>query len=1021
MTGAATPRPSRLLLRASVCGSFDPLDWLAGLDPDAARQLAAELAAACEEAPGGDGRLWTLRATVRREQLARIDTPAALSLALEHAPDPAPDDLTTITLRAILRGAEPPHLRGHDPRAVQAARHTALQFARAAPIVDAEALERQFRSVEAALAEDSLERAVGAALPTRLYGRSGQLRRIRELLAEQGHEVAPVLITGLGGIGKSALVAQLIRDWRKQGAAVLIDFDRPRFATGRLIPIFTEIVRQIGWHARSIEDEGRSGRYIEELRTSLRMADEEVGETGSLDRQALAVSSIIRRDWGYAARLPAVAQMPILIVFDSFEAAGGISDAFVSQLLEQVMVFQRSGFLHIRIVVSCREAPLPADKLQRWFGPPGRWIAVEGIDTDAGSRLLRNRDRNGRFPDPAIRRRATRALQGNPLALIVLERFGRNRAPAEVAAIVADLERNADFQAEFAQSFLYSRILERIRNPAVARLAHPGLALRFVDPDMIRLVLAGPCRLGAVDDGQARRLFDALQSEYWLVEREGARVRHRPDLRRMMLPGLFAGPREGDTGAEKTRKARLREDAIAVCRAAADFYENGPPTNDTAHAGWASLPAATRTAEASYYRALAGDPPPDELERATAGALQEQLGPDVATLPATWRAVVKASLGLFRQLSEEERAALSGRLAEEADIATLEQAVSEGRQSDVITAQIKTGIATAYGSSVARGVSGPADLRTLELNLRSAFEACDWQTCIEMGAPVLESFARGELSDVSRREISAGRGWATAAWLAVLARCSGAASGSASLPGPFARSKHADAETETMAILADNLLGWTPKHGARERLPDPTGRTLLSTRLSLRALTRTSGRDGGELVVGHLCLLGKPFELLRREAEYYHPSLKLWSEHDRGPLSSGHVEEVYRLARDQAIDLKAISRLPLWERHVRSLTPELHEPLAGRLAALNDPDLISSLVGHLQQMEPGLSADLLSRHDQMSGGRNGRRFLLQLVLRADRFGLLSDLLRWTSERSGAVKGLLEIHRAMQMVIHGTPE
>jgi hypothetical protein len=74
----------------------------------------------------------------------------------------------------------------------------------------------------------------------------------------------------------------------------------------------------------------------------------------------------------------------------------------------------------------------------------------------------------------------------------VLERFARNRSAQEVDALIQDLENNPDFSAEFTQAFLYTHILERIDDEEVMHLAHPGLVLRLVTPDLIRLVLAKP-------------------------------------------------------------------------------------------------------------------------------------------------------------------------------------------------------------------------------------------------------------------------------------------------------------------------------------------------------------------------------------------------------------------------------------------------------------------------------------------------------------------------------------------------
>lgn len=61
-------------------------------------------------------------------------------------------------------------------------------------------------------------------------------------------------------------------------------------------------------------------------------------------------------------------------------------------------------------------------------------------------------------------------------------------------------------------------------------------------------------------------------------------MRHRPELRHLMLPGLFANPRKGEDDSAVERKRALREATLATCCAAADFYDLGPPEDDPARA-----------------------------------------------------------------------------------------------------------------------------------------------------------------------------------------------------------------------------------------------------------------------------------------------------------------------------------------------------------------------------------------------------------------------------------------------------
>src|SRR5262249_13550152 len=109
------------------------------------------------------------------------------------------------------------------------------------------------------------------------------------------------------------------------------------------------------------------------------------------------------------------------------------------------------------------------------------------------------------------------------------------------------------------ETHLYERVLEHLPRGPVQRLAKPGLVLRRVSPRIIREVLAGPCKLGQLDEATARELFDQLAPQITLVDRESGDVlRHRQDVRVLMLPGL-----EQSVGSETVAQ---------LDRAAVDFY-----------------------------------------------------------------------------------------------------------------------------------------------------------------------------------------------------------------------------------------------------------------------------------------------------------------------------------------------------------------------------------------------------------------------------------------------------------------
>src|SRR5262245_54705266 len=118
-----------------------------------------------------------------------------------------------------------------------------------------------------------------------------------------------------------------------------------------------------------------------------------------------------------------------------------------------------------------------------------------------------------------------------------------------------------DLREEQIDAELYRRVLARIKDPDIVKLAHPGLILRRITPDIIRHVLAKPCKVTVRDDWEAEDLFRRFAREAMLVEltRDGSALVHRTDIRELMLPQLIRD---------------RRDDAASIQRAAIKYYRH---------------------------------------------------------------------------------------------------------------------------------------------------------------------------------------------------------------------------------------------------------------------------------------------------------------------------------------------------------------------------------------------------------------------------------------------------------------
>lgn len=318
----------------------------------------------------------------------------------------------------------------------------------------------------------------------------------------------PFLIHGPGGVGKTTLTAQFILEHalaaeNQQFPFAYLDFDRPTVNAEEPVTILIEAVRQIGLQYDSAF--AASERLGERWRARL---------ASSADTE-----SFVRDFTGFLETLE-VREGPVLFVLDTFEEVQRRSTAYARGV---TLLTGRLSIMipRLRVVIAGRSAPDDGTRLD------GQ-LALEGFDRESAVAYLRNRGL-----DPEAAGRVADLTRGNPLTLTLAIDLYR-RDPAGLRQL--DAARLTD---EIIQSFLFDRILLHIPDPEVRRLAHPGLVLRRVTPELIRDVLAGPCDVNVPSLQRAEELFEKLASDSTLVTRVDPRtIIHRADVRRSMLKPL---------------------------------------------------------------------------------------------------------------------------------------------------------------------------------------------------------------------------------------------------------------------------------------------------------------------------------------------------------------------------------------------------------------------------------------------------------------------------------------------------
>lgn len=569
--------PSRAAFRAAaaVLTSFDP----ATLQPALGMaQTDAALAVLGDDAvlvgiDEGRSR-WALLAPIRRQALRSLGTAQRMLAALAANPD-RPRTIAQRILESYIRGDAPPpgeqdlsSLEG----ALQAVRWLGGTIAglpdpgELSRHLDQRRLYAPFEHLAGkhfrgrAKELQQLRDYVGLFPPERLIAR--QLRAWTGLKPR-----APLVIYGPGGVGKSTLIGKLILDHGRLGEAQRIpfahlDFDNPALIIDQPATLLIEALLQLGIqyaeHQEACQNLARDlQQELPDHETSLARGPLDATAESSLADQ-FSELRITEQDWdregirrfaGLVRSLPGPmpdgegGRPPYLFVLDTFEEVQYRSETQVGSLWKWLANLQ-DQLPFLRTVVSGR-APV---RDLRVNGHQAEELHLGDLDDEAAAGFLEARG----VTDGRLAAVIARQVGGNPLSLaLAAEVLRREGQDAVDAGGIKDIKRPArrfskpqpDIVEATIQGVLYRRILDHIKDPDVRRLAHPGLVLRRVTPDLIQQVLAGPCGITVQSRDRARELFEGLRKEITLVSpAQDGSLRHRPDVRRLML-GLLVHDR----------------------------------------------------------------------------------------------------------------------------------------------------------------------------------------------------------------------------------------------------------------------------------------------------------------------------------------------------------------------------------------------------------------------------------------------------------------------------------------------
>ncbi|WP_309116982.1 ATP-binding protein [Saccharothrix sp.] len=555
--------------RGALSGSVAPRDLVRGLPAEEADRVLDLVAIDFDRALVGREWRWTMRSGPREEALARLAAEGGVTAALAEA-ERVPTDEAGKTLRELAAagrdGARPLFRRfareERDDRAIL----QALTWA--APLGGRQGHLAEARRRAGLMAvRDSYKNLLDMGV----HGRDRELEALRHFVCAPVDPAGPVpvlAVTGVGGAGKSTLLAALVEPYLERQLdadvpdgpiAVVIDFDRVVFRVNAELELSFEVTRQLGWAAPIASADFSALRH---------QAREERRHVGT-DLAVESVETDVRTATGFELEarvlldLHDLRRRTVVLVLDTFEEwqrdrpvagarRGGWNDP-ERRIQEWIWRLRHEmGLDHLRVIVSGRAPVSTLDDLA--MVPP---LELGDLDTDAAVRVI-----TGFGVDRDAAGAVARAVGGNPLALRVAARFYGKLSDAERRRFVATAhETHPGLDDELRAAVLYDRFLSHIRDERVRRLAHPGLVLRRVTPDLVRHVLAPHCDLD-LDHGDEHTLVDLLADEVWLVAEAPDGLRHHHEVRRAMLRMMTGDPRHGH---------RVR----AIHRAAADWYAAG--------------------------------------------------------------------------------------------------------------------------------------------------------------------------------------------------------------------------------------------------------------------------------------------------------------------------------------------------------------------------------------------------------------------------------------------------------------
>lgn len=300
-----------------------------------------------------------------------------------------------------------------------------------------------------------------------IRGFRGRKKELDQLISwYNDKDAGPMLITGIGGMGKSALVGYFVNDIPADTLLLWLDFDRPDLAPDDAVSVLNAIAKQSAIQLKNFEAPD---------------IDEENWKEGA-------------KELGVRLAKGCKNTLSPIMILDGFEVAQHTKEYHeIWQVLEVILIEEP----RLKVIVSGR-APVKSLKL---LGKDATPLPLKGLIPEDAEKWLRDRGIN----DDEVLKIVLKLAEGIPLRLKLAVRL------IDSGEKVKDLPDK--LPQEYITGYLYQRILYRVIDPELIPVVEDLLVLRKCSKPMLVKILGDNVPQGLT----AEKVYERLSREMALV------------------------------------------------------------------------------------------------------------------------------------------------------------------------------------------------------------------------------------------------------------------------------------------------------------------------------------------------------------------------------------------------------------------------------------------------------------------------------------------------------------------------